>query len=101
VKKYLVRGAGLLEDVVVVGVVQVAPDADELRRQLVVLEAGAGDAQVVKLRKDLAVQVAQLKVAENKFLAGNLKFEIWERFKILGQAAAVLLLLGDNFYNIL
>ena len=54
-----------MKDVIVVGVVQVAPDADELRRELVVLEASAGHSQVVKFRQDFAIQMTQLKIIKN------------------------------------
>ena len=61
----LIWWTGLLKDVIVVGVVQVAPDADELRREVVVLEASAGHSQVVKFRQDFAIQMTQLKIIKN------------------------------------
>ncbi len=55
---YLVRRASFLEGVVVVGVVQVTPDADELRRH----------SKVMKFWQNLAVKMTQLKIKEFCYL---------------------------------
>ena len=61
---YLVGRASFLEGVVVVGVVQVTPDANELRRKVIALQARAGHSKVMKFGQNLAVKMTQLKIKE-------------------------------------
>ena len=68
----LVRRAGLDEDLVVVGIVEVPPDTRVRGRNLEAFEAGGSNTHVVKLGKDLAVQVTQL-VAADEPVGGNRK----------------------------
>ena len=66
---YLVGRASFLEGVVVVGVVQVTPDANELRRKVVALQARAGHSKVMKFWQNLAVKMTQLKIKEFCYLS--------------------------------
>ncbi len=65
---YLVGRASFLEGVVVVGVVQVTPDADEFRWKVIALQTRAGHSKVMKFGQNLAVKMTQLKIKEFCYL---------------------------------